>query len=270
MTTLLESGARPYGSSRGMVVSMLLHGVLIAAAILGTTQVLAPAYEPIDEQPVLYVAAPPPEVHVAPDPLPVVTPPRSPDPAPRRAEPARPRAAVPARQPQGPTVPPLVAPTTVPISLPPIDLSAAPTMSDVVAVPANDPAIGAGGASAAGGAGVGGSAGSSAGGLGSGAAGSAYSEFQVERIVQVVRSAVPRFPDALRSSGVEGDVHVTFVVGTNGRVEPGTIKVSDSPHSLFTDAVRSALLDARFRPAEVSGRAVRQLVSQSFSFRLTK
>jgi hypothetical protein len=39
---------------------------------------------------------------------------------------------------------------------------------------------------------------------------------------------------------------------------------------LFTDAVRSALLDARFRPAEVGGRAVRQLVAQSFAFRLAK
>ena len=268
MTTLLESGARPYGSPRGIALSMLLHGVLIAALVLGTTQVLTPAYKPFEEQQVLYVAPPPPEVHVAPDPLPIVTPPEAP--APRRAEPVRARTPLPARQPQGPTVPPLVAPTRVPVSVPPIDLSAAPTISDVVAVPTTDPAIGSGVGSAVGGARVGGSAGGSAGGLGSGAAGSAYSEYQVERIVQVVRSAVPRFPDALRSSGVEGDVLVTFVVGTNGRVEPGSITVSDSPHRLFSESVRSALLDARFRPAEVGGRAVRQLVSQSFSFRLTK
>lgn len=268
MTTLLESGARPYGSPRGIAVSMLLHGVLIAALVLGTTQVLTPAYEAIETQSVVYVA-PPPEVHVAPEPLPVVTPPKAPAPAPSRAEPARPRATQPARQPQRPATPPLVAPGRVPVSVPPIDLSAAPTISDVVGVPAA--AEGSGfetGATV--GARAGGVVGGSPGGLGSGAAGSAYAEYQVERIVQVVRAAVPRFPDALRSSGVEGDVHATFVVGTNGRVEPGSIEVVDSPHRLFTDAVRSALLDARFRPAEVGGRAVRQLVSQSFSFRLAK
>ncbi|HEX5972375.1 MAG TPA: TonB family protein [Gemmatimonadaceae bacterium] len=268
MTTLLESGARPYGSSRGVVVSMLLHGVLIAAAILGTTQVLAPTYEPIDETPVLFVAPPPPEVHVAPDPLPAVTtPPKAPAPAPRRAEPARARP-VPARQPQGPSTPPLVAPTRVPLSLPPIDLGAAPTVSDVVAPAAPEAVIGAGVGSSSG-AGVVGSPGGRDGALGSGSTGRAYSESQVERIVTVVRGAVPRFPDALRTSGLQGEVQVRFIVGTNGRVEPGSIEVVQSPHGLFSESVRSALLDARFRPAEVGGRAVRQLVAQSFSFRLT-
>jgi len=271
MTTLLESGARPYGSSRGIAVSTLFHGVLIAALILGTTQVLTPARELVEERPVLYVAPPPPEVHVSPDPLPAVTPPpQAAAPAPRRAEPARARTPVPARQPQGPTVPPLVAPTTVPLSLPPIDLGAAPTISDVVAVPSPEPVAGSGVGSPAGVTGAGGSVGGSAGGLGSGTAGGAYSENQVERIVQVVRGAVPRFPDVLRNSGIDGEVQVTFIVGTNGRVEPGSIAVTTSPHRLFTESVRSALLDARFRPAEVGGRPVRQLVAQSFSFRLAK
>jgi len=269
MTTLLESGARPYGSPKGIAVSMLLHGVLIAALVLGTTQVLTPRYEPIAEQPVLYVAPPPPEVHVAPDPLPAVnTPPRAAVPAPKRAEPARSRPA-PARQPQGPTTPALVAPTRVPVSLPAIDLGAVPTVSDVVAPRVTDAFVGRGMGSSNGGS-VAGSRGGSAAGLGSGAAGNAYAEYQVERIVEVIRAAAPRFPDALRSTSIEGDVHVTFVVGTNGRVEPSSIKVSSSPHQQFADAVRSALLDARFRPAEVGGRPVRQLVAQSFSFRLTK
>ena len=65
-------------------------------------------------------------------------------------------------------------------------------------------------------------------------------------------------------------MQVTFVVGTNGRVEPGSIKVLSTPHRLFSEAVRSALLETRFRPAEVGGRPVRQLVAQSFSFKLQK
>ena len=69
---------------------------------------------------------------------------------------------------------------------------------------------------------------------------------------------------------MEGEVQVRFVVGANGRVEPGSIAVTTSPHRLFTESVRSALLDARFRPAEVGGRPVRQLVAQSFMFRLAR
>ena len=269
MTTLLESGARPYGSSRGIAVSMLLHGALIAAAILGTTQVLSPAREAMEEQPVLYVAPSPPEVHVAPDPVPEVkTPPRAAAPAPKRAEPPRARP-LPARQPQGPSKPALVAPTSVPLAIPAIDLSATPTISDVVAPPAPEP-ISRSTVGSSIGVGAGTAAADGARGLGSGAAGGAYAETQVERIVEVTRAAAPRFPDALRNSGVEGDVQVTFIVGINGRVEPSSIRIVHSPHQLFSESVRSALLDARFRPAQVGGHSVRKLVAQSFSCRLAK
>ena len=269
MTTLLESGARPYGSSRGIVLSTLFHGVLIAAAILGTAQVLTPAREMIEQQSLLFVAPPPPEVHVAPDPVPEVkTPPRAAAPAARRAEPARPRPMQP--RPQVAATPALVAPTKVPVAIPAIDLSAASTISDVVAPPAAASEYGSAAGSAVGNAGIGGSATGSAAGLGSGAAGGAYAENQVERIVEVTRAAAPRFPEALRNSGIEGEVHVRYIVGTNGRVEPGSIRIVDSPHRLFGESVQTALLEARYRPAEVGGRSVRQLVAQSFSFRISR
>ena len=275
MTTLLESGARPYGSSKGIAVSMLLHGTLIAAAIFATAQVALPPREKIEEHPILYVAPPPPkEIHVAPDPLPAVkTPPKAKaEPVVKRAEPPRPRPAQPrpAVQPKVPTVPPLVAPSTVPVNVPAIDLSVAPTVGDVVAPPPPEPITRSGNGGSERSSASADAAGGSRSGLGSGDAGKAYSENQVEKIVEVTRQAAPRYPDALRSVGVEGVVQVTFVVGTNGRVEPGSIKVSSTPHRLFSDAVRSALLDMRFRPAEVGGRAVRQLVAQSFQFKLEK
>jgi len=107
-------------------------------------------------------------------------------------------------------------------------------------------------------------------GLNSGSAARAYSENEVDRAVEVVRAPEPRYPDALRSADLEGAVVMRFIVGTNGRVEPGSIKVLSSPHKQFSEAVRAALLSAKFRPAETGGHAVRQLVEQSFSFRLTK
>lgn len=279
MATLLESGARPYGSSRGVIVSMVLHGALITAAVVGTAKVVLPPREKIEEHPVLYVASPPPPPVHAPEPLP--EPPKAKAPAKVfKAPPAAPRLAVQrprpveAPQPKTPATPALVAPTKVALSLPAVDLKAAPTIGDVVAPPAPE-AIKAGGVSREGS--VKGAEngdidgeGRGKGGLGSGNSGKAYDEDQVERAVQVSRQPTPRYPEALKSVGVEGVVSIRFIVGADGKVEPGSISVIDSPHKLFAEAVRASLLNSRYRPAEVGGRSVRQLVEQSFTFRLEK
>ena len=86
----------------------------------------------------------------------------------------------------------------------------------------------------------------------------------------MTRSSPPRYPDALKSVGVEGVVAMRFIVSAEGRVEPGSIDVISTPHKLFADAVRTALLNTRYRPAEAGGHAVRQLVEQTFHFRLEK
>ena len=83
-------------------------------------------------------------------------------------------------------------------------------------------------------------------------------------------SGSPRYPDILRSAGVEGEVLAQFVVDTLGRVEPGSFKVIRKSHDLFEAAVRSALPQMRFLPAEVGGRKVKQLVQQPFVFALQK
>jgi protein TonB len=283
MATLLESGARPYGSRKGIAVSVVLHGALIAGAVLGTAKVVLPPREKVEEHPILYVAAPPPPPVHAPDPLPEVKPPpkakapakalfRAP-PAPRRVQAPQPRPVQ--AQPKVPSTPALVAPTKVALSLPAIDLKAPPTIGDVVA-PAAPELTRAGGVSREGSVKGGTEDGdveggrSGKGGLGSGSSGRAYEEDQVERAVQVTRSAQPRYPDALKSVGVEGVVAMRFIVGADGRVEPGSISVISTPHKLFGDAVRMALLNTRYRAAEAGGRAVRQLVEQTFTFRLEK
>ncbi len=277
MTTLLESGARPYGSSKGMFVSMLLHGGLIGLAIYGTTQVVLPPREKIEEHPILYVAPPPPkEIHMDPAPLPKLKePPKAKDNKVFRAPPAQPRQQtprpVPVVQPKVPTTPALVAPTKVALSIPPVDLKAVPTISDVVAPPASDKLK-------SGGIPTGGTVKSSdgdvaggKGGLGSGESDNkTYDENTVERAVQVTRPSAPRYPDALKSVGVQGTVVMRFIVGTDGRVEGGSFEVVSSPNNLFSDAVKTALRNTRYRPAEANGHSVRQLVEQSFTFRLDK
>lgn len=98
-----------------------------------------------------------------------------------------------------------------------------------------------------------------------------YFEFQVEKpVVQAPGSSTPRYPDILRSAGVEGEVLAQFVVDTSGRADPGTFKVLKSSHDLFSQAVRQALPQMRFIPAEVGGHRVKQLVQQPFTFAIAK
>ena len=80
----------------------------------------------------------------------------------------------------------------------------------------------------------------------------------------------PRYPDLLRSAGVEGEVLAQFVVDTSGRVEPGSIRVLRTSHPLFAQAVERVLPLARFVPAEAGSRRVRQLVQQPFAFAMQR
>ncbi|MDO8500783.1 MAG: energy transducer TonB [Gemmatimonadaceae bacterium] len=101
--------------------------------------------------------------------------------------------------------------------------------------------------------------------------GQTYFDFQVEKQVsQILGTGSPRYPDALRSSGVEGEVQAQFVVNEEGRAEPGSFKVIKATNDLFASAVRSALPNMRFYAAEVGGKKVKQLVQQSFQFKLDR
>lgn len=98
-----------------------------------------------------------------------------------------------------------------------------------------------------------------------------YFEFQVEKQVSPYPgNSPPRYPDMLRSANVEGEVLAQFVVDTSGRAEMSTFKILKSTHDLFTNAVKSALPNMKFFPAEVGGHHVKQLVQMPFQFNLTK
>jgi protein TonB len=253
------------------VLSLIVHGALIAGAVFATAKVALPAREKTEEHAVLFVkpaAPPPPKVHTAPKPPPEVKKPQT------SKAPAAPRVAAPPRrattpqpaQPQ-PTVPTVVAPIKVPVSIPPVDVKGVNV--DVVRIATAEAPKSSGSGIARGviersdGDVEGGSA--RKGGLTSG---KAYSENQVDRAVQVTRAAVPRYPDALKSVNIEGQVVARYIVDARGRVEPGSIQILSATHKLFADAVREALLEARYRPAEVGGQPVRQLVEQPFIFKL--
>jgi protein TonB len=234
---LIESKAAKQKRAGGMLFSAVLHAVLISGAVYGTLQAKDVLEKPKAEK-VEFV-----EMKKKDEP-----------PPPKEQPPPPPDVVVKAPPPKGFQV--LTAPIKIPDVLPDIDLSKKVTNEDDFS-----------------GKGV-------AGGIAKGVVGGTpqpvntdqpYFEFQVEKqVAPLPNNPGPRYPDMLRSANVEGEVLAQFVVDTTGRAEMGTFKVLKSSHDLFTNAVKSALANMRFYPAEVGGRKVKQLVQMPFQFSLTK
>jgi periplasmic protein TonB len=83
-------------------------------------------------------------------------------------------------------------------------------------------------------------------------------------------NAPPRYPEVLRTAGVEGIVDVEFVIDANGRLRPGSLVVRRVDHPEFLGAVRGALAAYRYLPAEVGGVPVAVRVRQRFVFALER
>jgi TonB family protein len=88
--------------------------------------------------------------------------------------------------------------------------------------------------------------------------------------VLVPGSKLPKYPSILREAGVQGNVLVSFDVDETGKADVATFKVIRSTHELFATAVREALPEMRFRPAERDGRKVKLNVEEPFTFTLVR
>jgi len=98
---------------------------------------------------------------------------------------------------------------------------------------------------------------------------SVFTMLEVERMVERCEgSAAPVYPPKLSALGKEGRVVATFVVETTGLVEMTSVQVLASDDPEFSESVRTALGEMRFRPATRGRRPVRQLVEQRFNFRI--
>jgi TonB family protein len=67
-------------------------------------------------------------------------------------------------------------------------------------------------------------------------------------------------------AGISGRVVVEFVVDSSGMVEPESVVALETTDSLFTQSVRDALVRARFTPARIGSRPVRQVMQLPFTF----
>jgi len=96
-----------------------------------------------------------------------------------------------------------------------------------------------------------------------------YYEYQVEKpVTQLPGVGNPVYPAALRESRIQGEVQAQFVVNEQGVVRTRTFKAITATNDLFAAAVRDALGNMRFMPAEHEGMKVQQIVQQAFLFRL--
>jgi len=97
----------------------------------------------------------------------------------------------------------------------------------------------------------------------------ALSKLEVDStVLRDPTSAAPEYPRTLLDRGIEGSAAVRFVVDTDGVVDTLTYRVLRATHPDFATAVRVALKGMRFRPAIRGGDKVRQLVEQTFSFKI--
>ena len=70
----------------------------------------------------------------------------------------------------------------------------------------------------------------------------------------------------LEGSGARGVVGLQFVVDTAGRVEAGSVTVTEAPDSTLAAAAIAIVRGARFQPGRAAGRPVRIRVRQNVTF----
>jgi periplasmic protein TonB len=103
------------------------------------------------------------------------------------------------------------------------------------------------------------------------AGGDVFFDWQVEKpALMRPGTRAPVYPAPLRGAGIEGTVLAQVVVDTLGRADMTTLQVLQSEHAFFTSAVKHAIEQMRFLPAEIGERRVPQLVQQTFQFRLDR
>lgn len=93
-----------------------------------------------------------------------------------------------------------------------------------------------------------------------------YQAGDLDEPAQVISQPPPRYPPVLEQAGVPGVVAVQFVIGSHGKVEPGSVEVISDTDSAFVAPARESVLLSSFRPARFHGQRVRQLARQTIRF----
>lgn len=234
---LLESKPKRQRSVSQMILSVVLHVVLIFVAVKAT-QGAAEAVKAITADSSSFLIPPPPP----PPPPPPETPP--PD-------------AIVTNNPPPKGFQTLVPPKDLPTEIPPVDLNEKFDAKDFSGVGVE-------------------------GGVQSGVVGGvgpvtdkvvssqAFTLDEVDSPAQRTGGPVAPYPEGMRMVGIDGDVRLRFIVGTNGRAEPGSIQVMSSTNKAFEAPAKKTIRDSQYRPAQYHGKPVRQVVEQTIHFTMDK
>lgn len=238
---LVASGTHPDVKPSSITTSLITHALLVILAVMATKAAMqAPPVDLSETAMLLYVPKPPP-------------------PEPPEAKPEPRTAPVVIAEPPPKGFQTVAAPTDIPTVIPEIDLSQRPLD------PRDFTGRGVeGGVSY----GVEGGTGKVdiAGAPGLDAIYEATTKDERFEQATIVSQPAPIYPAALAAVGIEGRVTVEFVIDTLGVVEPGSIRITGSTHQAFEASAREAIAPARFRPARLSARPVRQLTRQAIRF----
>lgn len=99
---------------------------------------------------------------------------------------------------------------------------------------------------------------------------SVFTEVEVDSAAtRYAWSAAPAYPPAMLAAKREGYVKAQWIVDEAGYVDTTSFQLADYTAAEFAKAVRDALPFMRFSPAKFGAKAVKQLVQQEFTFRIT-
>jgi TonB family protein len=225
---LIESQAKRKNTLGQTVTSVVIHAVLILAAVKATQGIAEAAEDKPLDTTVVFLKAPEP------------TPPPTPPP---------PQDVVVSANPPPKGFQTVVAPTDIPKDIPPVNLNQK----------AFDPRDFTG-------KGVeGGISTGIVGGTGPVDVGSVVvTSAEADEPPRMITPGPQRTPSGFE--GVPGKVVIQFIVDTLGRAEPASVKVTSSTNKLFEDPAKEVITKAVFKPGRNGGHAVRVLVQQPVVF----
>ena len=76
------------------------------------------------------------------------------------------------------------------------------------------------------------------------------------------------FPDAAKAKGLFGNLIIELIIGRRGQVE--SVKILESPHSMFSAAARRTVMGWKFKPGKNKGVPVRVRARKLIEFKLDR
>lgn len=95
-----------------------------------------------------------------------------------------------------------------------------------------------------------------------------FTATEVDVLPELATQLRPGYPEGLRHAGLEGWVELEYVVGKEGQVDRGSLRVVGSSHPGFVPSALESARGARFKPGRRGGEPVAVLVRQTIRFRL--